>query len=162
MQEATVESHQVRVSDADRVQHWLSAFEDALRAGDRTELEALFVAESHWRDLLAFTWNVTPTNMREAIVSRLLREQPNVQARTFRVAEGHIAPRRAKRTGVEVIEAIFQFQTAVGRCLGVLRLPAAQSDRAWTISTSLRELKGHEEPVGGRRPDGTSTRIFAS
>jgi len=160
MQVATIATREVNVSDADRVRQWLSEFEDALRAGDRAELQALFVEEAHWRDLLAFTWNLTPTNGREKIVSRLLLEQQSVQARTFREAEGHTPPRRVKRTGVEVIEAIFQFQTSTGRGLGVLRLPAAKPEKAWTISTSLRELKGHEEPVGGRRPDGTSTRIF--
>lgn len=160
MQEATIESREFRVSDADWVQEWLSEFEEALRAGDRAGLESLFVEESHWRDLFAFTWNLTPTNGSKEIVSRLLEEQKNVQARTFRVAEGHMPPRRVKRTGVEVVEAIFQFQTATGRCLGVLRLPVVQRAKAWTISTSLRELKGHEEPVGNRRPDGTSTRIF--
>jgi putative flavoprotein involved in K+ transport len=148
------------ISDAERVQEWLSEFEDALRASDRADLEALFVEDSHWRDLLAFTWNVTPTNTREEIVSTLLREQPRVQARSFRIAEGHTPPRRVKRTGVEVIEAIIQFKTATGRCLGVLRLPAAKPEKAWVLSTSLRELKGYEEPVGSLRPDGTSTRIF--
>lgn len=69
-------------------------------------------------------------------------------------------PRRVKRTGIDVIEAIFRFETAVGRCMDVLRLPAAQPDKAWVMSTSLRELKGHEEPVDRRRPDGTEARIF--
>src|SRR5689334_16093616 len=128
MQEVTTETPEARkrhLSDADRVQEWLSEFEDALRAGDRAELEALFVEDSHWRDLLAFTWNVTPSDTRGVIVATLLREQARVQARGFRIAEGHSAPRRVKRTGTEVIEAIFQFKTATGRCLGVLRLPAS-------------------------------------
>lgn len=148
------------MSDADRVQAWLSAFDEALRAGDRVGLEALFAGESHWRDLIAFTWNITPTNGRDAIVPTLLREQPRTQARGFRIAEGHTPPRRVRRTGREVIEAIFRFETATGRCLGVLRLPVARPEKAWVISTSLREIKGHEEPVGHRRPFGTETRIF--
>ena len=161
--EATTESRDVtarETSDAERVRQWLSEFEEALRAADRAELESLFLEESHWRDLLAFTWNVTPLNGRPLIVSTLLREQPRAQARAFKLAEGHTAPRRVRRTGMEVIEAIYQFRTAEGRCLGVLRFPAAQPDKAWTMSTSLRELKGFEEPVGGRRPDGTTARIF--
>jgi putative flavoprotein involved in K+ transport len=163
MQEATTEGRGGRVrtmTDAEHVQEWLSEFEDALRAGDHADLDALFVEDSHWRDLFAFTWNLTPSNTRDVIVSTLLREQPRVQARGFRIAEGHTAPRRVKRTGMELIEAIFQFKTATGRCLGVLRLPAGRPEQAWTMSTSLRELKGHEEPVGGRRPDSTSARIF--
>ena len=148
------------LTEAERVQRWLSDFEDALRANDRAELEALFVEDSHWRDLFAFTWNLTPSNSRTVIVSTFLSEQPRVQARGFRLAEGRTPPRRVKRTGVEVIEAIFEFKTATGRCLGVLRLPATQPGKAWVISTSLRELKGYEEPVDDRRPDGASARIF--
>src|SRR5206468_2811165 len=33
-------------------------------------------------------------------------------------------------------------------------------EKAWVMSTSLRELKGFEEAVGSRRPVGTSERIF--
>jgi cation diffusion facilitator CzcD-associated flavoprotein CzcO len=148
------------LTDAEHVQRWLSEFEEALRACDRADLEALFVEDSHWRDLLAFTWTLTPSNSRGTVVSTLLREQPRVQARGFKIAEGRRAPRRVKRTGMEVIEALFEFKTATGRCMGVLRLPASRPDKAWVMSTSLRELKGHEEPVGGRRPDGTSARVF--
>ena len=163
MLQAIAESREGRArgtSDAECVQAWLSEFEDALRAGDRVGLEALFVEDSHWRDLLAFTWNVTPSNGCGAIVATLLREQGRVQARNFAIAEGLTPPRRVKRTGVEVIEAIFRFETTTGRCLGVLRLPVGQPDRAWVMSTSLRELKGWEEPVGRRRPDGAEARIF--
>jgi hypothetical protein len=149
-----------QLSDAEHVGQWLADFEEALRDGDRPVLEQLFVEDSRWRDLFAFSWNLTPSNTREVIVSRLLREQPRMQACGFKPADGRTPPRRVKRTGVEVIESIFQFETATGRCLGVLRLSAAQPDKAWAMSTSLHELKGHEEPVGRRRPDGSNTRIF--
>lgn len=148
------------MSDAEHVEQWLSAFEYALRACDRSTLEQLFVEDSHWRDLFAFTWNLTPSDGRQAVISTFLREQPRVQAQGFKVAEGHAPPRRAKRTGEDVIEAIFQFETATGRGLGVLRLPAAQPSKAWVLSTSLRELKGYEEPVGRRRANGGDARVF--
>lgn len=147
-------------TDGDIAESWLSGFEEALHAGNRAGLEALFAADSHWRDLVAFTWSVTPINGRAAIVGTLLDVQPGIQAGSFAVAKGHKAPRRVKRTGREVIETIFRFDTAAGRGLGILRLPVEDPERAWVVSTSLRELKGHEEPVEGRRPVGTETRIF--
>ena len=149
-------------SDAERVEQWLSAFEHALQAGNATELGDLFAEDdSHWRDLLAFTWNVTPCEGRQAIVSRLLQEQPRVKARGFAIARGHVAPRRLMRAWtVEVIEAIVQFETELGRGLGVLRLPTRNPRQAWVFSTSLQELEGHEEPVGARRVDGGDARIF--
>jgi len=53
-----------------------------------------------------------------------------------------------------VIEALFEFETAVGRGHGVLRLPVDKPSQAWVLSTSLEELKGFEEKVGTRRPSG--------
>ena len=60
-----------------------------------------------------------------------------------------------------MIEAIFAFETAVGRGHGVVRLLAAHPDKAWVLMTSLDELKGHEEPIDERRPSGSAfSRIF--
>lgn len=148
------------LTDVEHVERWLADFEGALNGMDRAKLEALFARDCHWRDLLAFTWTITPSDSREAIASTLLREQPRVQARDFRTAEGHAQPRRAKRTGEDVVEAIIQFETSVGRCLGVLRLSTAEPGKAWVISTSLRDIRGHEEPVDDRRPDGATARVF--
>jgi hypothetical protein len=147
-------------ADVEQVSQWLSRLDDALQAGDAIQLEALFQENSHWRDLVAFTWSVTPCDGRANIVSHLLRTQSDIQAHGFKVATGRMPPRRVTRAGIDLIEAIFQFETRTGRCLGVVRLPAAQPDKAWVISTSLRELKGFEEPVDDRRPDGATTRIF--
>jgi putative flavoprotein involved in K+ transport len=163
MNESSQDLKEARVQampDVERVQHWLSAFDEALRATDASALTNLFIEDAHWRDLLAFTWSVTPSDGREAVVARLLKQQARVQAHGFRIAEGRTAPRRLTRAGVEVLEALFHFETAAGRGQGVLRMPTAHLGRAWVISTSLRELKGFEEPVGPNRPDGTSTRTF--
>jgi putative flavoprotein involved in K+ transport len=84
----------------------------------------------------------------------MLRLQPEVQARGFTIAKNRTAPRRVRRLGIDVIEALFDFETAVGRGSGVLRLPADKPSQAWVFSTSLEELKGFEEKVGTRRPTG--------
>ncbi|WP_233852949.1 flavin-containing monooxygenase [Paraburkholderia sp. HD33-4] len=148
------------LTPAESVTLWLGSFEAALTTGDRAGMERLFIEDSHWRDLFAFTWNLTPSDSREAVVSTFLREQPRVQAKEFKIAEGRTPPRRVKRAGVEIIEAIFQCETAVGRCVGILRLPVVETQKAWIISTALRELKGFEEPVDKKRPDGANKRTF--
>ena len=48
-------------------------------------------------------------------------------------------------------EAWIAFETEVGRGRGHLRL---KEGKAWTLLTTLDELKGHEEPRGDRRPQG--------
>jgi hypothetical protein len=140
--------------EVDAAQRWLGAFETALHDGDRQTLAALFSPDSHWRDLLAFTWNITPHSSPVRIAEALCEAQHAAGARGFTLAEGRTPPRRVRRLGVEVIEAIFEFETASGRGAGVVRLLADAPSRAWVLLTSLEELKGFEEKIGARRPSG--------
>ena len=41
-----------------RVENWLNEFGQALSAGDGERVAGLFAAESYWRDLVSFTWNL--------------------------------------------------------------------------------------------------------
>ncbi len=140
--------------------HWLDAFETALHAGDSGALAALFRPESHWRDLVAFTWHITPYQGAEDIAAALVDAQSATKASGFALAAGRTPPRRVVRLGVEVIEAIFEFETATGRGNGVVRLvvdsemPSGDGPRTWVLLTTLEELKGFEEHVGERRPTG--------
>ena len=136
------------------VQQWLGSLEAALRDRNTGAVAALFAPDSHWRDLLAFTWSLTPHSGADRIAAAMVGLQARVQARGFAIAKNRTAPRRVRRLGIDVIEAIFHFETAVGRGAGVLRLPADKPAQAWVLSTSLEELKGFEEKTGARRPTG--------
>jgi hypothetical protein len=146
----------------DQTSAWLRAFESALAGGDEAGLANLFTPDGNWRDILAFTWHLTPLVGAGAIAEGLLARQPAVGARSFAIAAGRTAPRRVKRMGRECIEAIYAFETNVGRCAGLLRLVpatdggAAAGLKATVISTSLEELKGFEERIGDRRPSGAA------
>ncbi|WP_459615596.1 flavin-containing monooxygenase [Bordetella sp. 2513F-2] len=149
-------SAEPELGDVDVVAWWLSHFEQALHDGDIRKMRELFTEESHWRDLLAFEWNIVPFAGAQAIAEQLAAKQPEVKAEKFRIARNHVAPRRVRRTGTLVIEAIFEFETAVGRCHGVLRIPADGPRRVWVFMTSLQEIRGHEEPIHDRRPSGAA------
>ncbi len=143
------------------VSAWLGAFEAALTSGDEARLKGLIEDDGHWRDVLAFTWHMTPRTGAPEIAHGLLARQQAVKAQRFEVSPDRTPPRRVKRVGRDCIEAIYRFETAVGRCDGVLRLVATGDDaptghKAWVISTSLYELKGHEEKIGARRPTGAA------
>lgn len=139
---------------AEHVKQWLRSFEKALAQGSERDLKALFADDCHWRDLLAFTWNITPHDSISAIVEQLVNTQPRVQAKGFSLPETRTPPRLVKRLGAGVIEAIFEFETSAGRAEGAVRLLEEQPGKAWVLMSSLKELKGHEEPVGARRPSG--------
>ena len=69
-------------------------------------------------------------------------------------------PAMVTRAGTNAIEAMFKFETAIGRGSGIVRLiPDANDDnalKAWTLLTALEELKGFEEQLGTARPRGQS------
>jgi putative flavoprotein involved in K+ transport len=135
------------------VADWLAAFEAALSGGDAAKVAALFQPDSHWRDLLAFTWHISPCRGADNIAGAIVAAQRAIRAHGFTLAGGRTPPRRVRRLGVDVIEAFFDFETAIGRGSGVVRLPDGDA-RAWTFLTTLEELKGFEEHVGNRRPTG--------
>jgi putative flavoprotein involved in K+ transport len=143
--------------------HWFARFEHALSREDVPSLGRLFHPDSHWRDALALTWRIDTVSGAEAIARSLIAHAGRARPAGFRVDPDRTAPRHATRAGRNCIEAIFRFQTAQGSCSGVLRfLPGEEEPRAWTLLTALEELKGFEEHVGGRRPDGYSySRDFA-
>ncbi len=144
-------------TDAQAVVNWLTSFEQALSAGTDTALRrVLWESETHWRDLMAFTWTITPHDTLDDTIADFLKMQPSIQARNFRLATDRTPARRVMRHGVATIEAFFSFETEAARCSGIVRLVAAQPDKAWVLATQLDELKGHEEPVDLRRPAGSA------
>ena len=138
------------------VNRWLAEFERALAGTDDTALRPLFHPDAYWRDALALTWRIQTFSGRDDVVAALGKYAKEARAASFGLDSRRTAPRQVTRAGTKAIEAIFRFETEVGRGSGVLRLRADSGDepKAWTLFTSLEELKGHEESVGGRRPDG--------
>lgn len=143
-------------SDEERVALWLTRLDAALQSSSRASLASLFAHDGHWRDLLAFTWSITPCQGAENIAASLVAKQATAKARGFAVAEGRTPPRRVNRAGFDVIEGIFRFETELGRGFGVVRLKAEEPIKAVQLMTGLHELKGYEEAIGKRRPTGAA------
>jgi putative flavoprotein involved in K+ transport len=141
-------------SEKELVEQWLGRLDVALQSESRSSLAALFAADAHWRDLLAFTWSITPRQGADEIAGLLVSKQPAAKARAFAIAEGRTPPRRVQRAALDVIEGIFSFETELGRGFGVVRLLASDPSKAFQLMTSLHELKGFEETIGKRRPTG--------
>jgi len=140
--------------------NWLAQFEDALAKPDEGLLETLFLPESYWRDVLALSWNIQTLNGADAILGELKIHARRAAPSGFAIDPDRRAPRKVMRAGTNAIEAIFKFETAVGRGSGIIRLiPDAASGntlKAWTLLTELGELKGFEEQLGVARPRGNA------
>ena len=146
--------------------HWFARLEHALATGDRALLESLFHSDSHWRDVLALTWRIGTVSGARAIAGALLEHARRARPSGFRSDPERTAPRHVTRAGTKCVEAIYRFETALGRGSGVLRFLSETNSndepKAWTLLTALDELKDHEENVGRRRPHGWSySRDFA-
>ena len=138
--------------------HWLAQFERALQERSDEGLASLFRSDCHWRDALALTWDIRTVSGRAPVVAGLREYGKRALAAAFSIDPSRAAPRRVTRAGTGAIEAIFRFETAVGRGSGVVRLIVEEdgAPKAWTFFTALEELRGFEEQVGLRRPTGIS------
>ncbi len=133
-------------------QRWLDDFASAMASGDAARIAPLFADECHWRDILAFTWNLHTTSGAAAIARRMAPSCSKTAFGAPQLAKGRTPPRLVTRAGVAAIETIFTFETAVGPCNGVVRLVSqGGTPRAWTLMTALDEIRGHEDPANGKR-----------
>jgi len=126
---------------------WFAAFEGALAARDIDRAAGLFAATSFWRDLIAFSWNITTVESPGGVTDLLSATLDRTDPSGFRLTE-------PAETVDGVTTAWFEFETVVGRGRGLVRIVDEDGPKAWTFLTSLYELKGHEEPQRERRPMG--------
>ncbi|HET8599657.1 MAG TPA: NAD(P)/FAD-dependent oxidoreductase [Segeticoccus sp.] len=127
-----------------RVDAWLSGFEESLRQRDLDRAVGMFAPTCFWRDLVAFSWNITTVEHRDGVRDLLAHTLEGTDPSGFTTSE---PPEEAGG----VTTAWITFETAVGRGRGLLRLT---EEGAWTLLTTLYELTGHEEPAGAGRPMG--------
>ncbi|HVW45073.1 MAG TPA: NAD(P)/FAD-dependent oxidoreductase [Amycolatopsis sp.] len=134
---------------------WFARLDSALAARDEAAVEALFVPDCHWRDLVALTWSFNQTSGRAQVLGALLDGAARMGARGFGLAAGRTAPRTVTRSSREVVEAFHTFDLDHGRGEGVVRLVRDDDGalRGWFLLTTLKELAG-AEGSGGTRPPG--------
>ena len=131
-----------------RVDAWLARFESALKARDIEAAAALFATESYWRDLVRSPGTSRPSRAAAGVADLLGDTLESTDPSGFATEE---PPDEADG----VITAWIGFETGVGRGRGLLRLIEEDGeDKAFTLLTTLYELKGHEEPRGTHRPMG--------
>ena len=124
-----------------QVQQWLNEFSKALQSGDTAAAANLFEDDGFWRDLVAFTWNIKTLEGKAAIKAMLDSCNANTNSSNWQIAE---PPTEADG----IVESWLNFKTGVATGLGHLRL---RDGKAFTLLTTMVELKGHEVPEGRNR-----------
>src|SRR5215470_17172721 len=118
---------------------WLAEFEAALSARDDGALRKLFHPDSYWRDALALSWTLQTINGRDGILRTLKPQAAQAAPSAFAIDPDRAPPRKVMRAGTGCIEAIFKFETRLGRGEGIVRLIPDATDgnrlKAWTLLT---------------------------
>ena len=132
-------------SPSQQARAWLASFDKALAGRDIDAALAHFGDECYWRDLVSFTWNICTQESRDAIRAML-------KARLADTAPSHWQLEGEATEAGGVVDAWFTFETRQARGRGHLRLIGG---KAWTLLTTMTELKGFEERKGTERAKGT-------
>ena len=91
-----------RTLAAASAQSWLTQFERALSQGDEAALHGLFHADSHWRDILALTWNIQTIGGSGAIAEALAPAKGKSLPALRSIRRPHAAARHdARRHGCQ-------------------------------------------------------------
>jgi putative flavoprotein involved in K+ transport len=133
-----------------QISQWLADFGAAVARNEFAKATSMFGDDGYWRDLVSFTWNLKTAEGPQQIQAMLEATMPNAKPSNFAIqGEG------SQANGVT--EGWFTFETTSGRGRGHLRLIGG---KAWTLLTTLQELKGFEEKKRENRPKGVEHGAF--
>lgn len=147
-------------SDANGIAtQWVESFNKVI-SSDLSGITDLFLTESYWRDQLCLSWDFHTLEGPQKIISLLSKSKsdPRIKALTLdkssqlRSPTASVADAEGK---THTVQAFLTVETDVGHGAGLVRL--VQDHNVWkvfTLFTFLKELKGHEESVGKKRPNG--------
>ena len=142
---------------------WAESFNEALSSQDYQAIKQLFLPGSCWRDQLALSWDYHTFNGPEKIISFLKSCPHGSRIKSVSIDDSstvhspHVSAVdfNGKVNGVE---SFLNVETDVGKGPGIVRLLQDQQDggnwKAFTLLTTMHELKDHAETVRGNRPNG--------
>jgi hypothetical protein len=150
----------VKPQDVDNAtEKWASSFNAAIQSPSFEGLEDLFLPQAFWRDHLCLSWNAH-TLQGPAAIKDFLKKGCRLKKIEIDRSNEFRKPTIAAFDGKGKVEGIQTFLTTesdVGSGLGVARLVQVDGKlRAFTLFTSMRELKGYEEAMFGKRPEGVA------
>jgi len=129
-----------------RAKAMLDQLNHALGDRDFAAASRLFADECYWRDLVLLTWNIKTMEGRSQIADMLAAQLDAAAPVRFSLDE-----RESVEEADGVVSAWIVIDTRHARGGGHVRI---RDGRIWTLLTAAQELKGHEEPMGTRRPMG--------
>ena len=134
-------------------QTWLAELAAMLREENYAGAAAMVHPDGYWRDLLTFAWTFKNVHGADGIRAWLSKVLPSMPAYNFRLEDeptlgalGEYSP---------TLEFFFTFETELAWGRGFVRLVEAPSAgpglKAYTVLTTMKELKAFPEAVGRKR-----------
>ena len=131
---------------------WLTNFNQLLAAADHSGMMSLCAQTCHWRDIVAFGWDIQTTQGASELASKLLECTTERACTGFFLDEQRTPPRWVTRAGVHACEIIIKFSHKYGHGDGVLRLIDEDNQlKLWTLNTNLQMLEGYQRTQADRR-----------
>lgn len=144
------------------VQRFLQELQLALQSLQHIQdIKRYFVEDCWLRDFLCFTWDFRTIHGIDALGDYLLNLGPSTAIHSLKYKRsGSLKPRIKDATpGLQWLESMFDFKTALGHGSGVVRLvqdpDGPDGLKIFAISFMLQGLRGHQESVRSLRPLGT-------
>jgi hypothetical protein len=140
-------------------EEWVSSFNKAIQSSDFAALTDLFLPNAFWRDHLCLTWDFHTMKGTEKIKEFLM---PGCRLKKITIDRSSdfrkpVVTAFDGQGKVQGVQTFLTTESDVGRGMGVARLVQQKGKlKAFTLFTSMRELKGHEEATFGRRPEGVA------
>lgn len=133
-------------------EHWLDRFAAAVGPGAADAIAPLLADSIYWRDILALSWDIRTYSGSQATATALAKFAALQRPARF-VIDANVVQLHNRGAVPHSVEALFAFETETGWCKGSVRLRESDAGWvAWTIFTSLDDIKGHEERAGTHRP----------
>lgn len=143
---------------------WVASLTKALNSLDASAIEQLFLPDACWRDQLGLSWDYHTFTGPKKIVN-FLKSAP----KGSRIKSVQVERSITKQPGISAVDykgeingiaSFLSIETDVGRGRGIVRL-VKEADtgarwKAFTLFTTMHELKGHEETTKGNRPHGVA------
>jgi len=126
---------------------WIEEFGRAIHAGGARDIQSLFMADGHLRNLLVLGWQIcTYTGATEAS-QQLAGAATAFKPRQLAVNHHLFEPHHVKRAGEWTVECALTGVNDTGPFEGVLRLRQEPDGvwRAWTLVLALCAIEGSEE-----------------
>ncbi|KAM6504081.1 hypothetical protein JOM56_001024 [Amanita muscaria] len=136
---------------------WLQQFKSHLESGNVEGVVDTMAEGAFWRDILALTWNFRTFHGIPKISQFLTDRLALAKVKNLKLQNPSYTELQRPYPDLAWVQGLFQFETDVGSCSGVVRL-IPQKDGKWrahSILTTLDDLKGYPEKTGHFRKQGT-------